>query len=204
MKPLSKFGSLSAFLFFSILLHIFIFLMLFWTERREPVDASWSGGLGEGASVTYVDLDDFFTPAKFSPTKSTSAQGPQKYFLKNKITHQKKSWGRGSSSTPAGGMGSGLDATGQVSTDPSVVMALIRKKIREKQRYPQIALDNDWTGTTKVGFQISEDGSLKFIKILHGSGYDILDEAAIKAVRNAVPLPYFSQSIAMSLEFKIE
>lgn len=202
MKSRLKFGPLSVFLFLSIFFHGFLFLFLFWTEKQqESLNTSWSGGFGDGQELTYVDLDDFFTPTKsISESKIT-----KKPTTKTATTpKQKKSWGLGSSSTPAGGTGSGLDAVGQASVDSSRVIALIRKKIREQQKYPQVARDNDWTGTTQVGFQIDVDGSLKFVQVLKGSGHAVLDGAAIKAVRNAVPLPYFPDPMALSLEYKIE
>lgn len=199
MKPRLKFSPLSAFLFLSIFLHGFLFLFLFWTECHEPLEASWSGGLGDSTGITYVNLDDFFSPAK-SISESKINQKPT---TKTTTPKTKKTWGMGSSSTPAGGMGSGLDK-GQTSANSSLVIALIRKKIREQQKYPQIARDHDWTGTTQVGFQIDVDGSLKFVQVLQGSGHDVLDGAAIKAVKNAAPLPYFPEPMALSLEYKIE
>lgn len=194
-----KLRPLSVFLFFSVLLHVFLFLFLIWTEDRQSIDASWSGGLGDGSDLTYVDLEDFFSPAK-SISGNKTIQKPEK----KTTVSQKKSWGVGSSLTPAGGVGPGLDAVGQVSADSTHVIARIRKKIRAKQKYPQIALDHNWTGITKVGFQINEDGSLKFIKILNSSGYEILDEAAVKAVKSAAPLPYFSDPIALPIGLDID
>jgi TonB family protein len=49
--------------------------------------------------------------------------------------------------------------------------------------YPRVALENGWQGTTLLRVQVLADGTCGEMEILKSSGHEILDEAALKAVR---------------------
>jgi len=52
----------------------------------------------------------------------------------------------------------------------------------DRPPYPQIALDNAWSGTVILIADIAPDGTVISSKIQHSSGYDILNDAAQKQV----------------------
>lgn len=65
--------------------------------------------------------------------------------------------------------------------------ALMRKAIDLVWAYPYEAVRKGLTGTVDVTFTINNDGKLKDIKVLDSSGYKILDDALVNAIRQASP-----------------
>jgi protein TonB len=65
--------------------------------------------------------------------------------------------------------------------------AELRSAIQAAVRYPQAARMMQLTGKTLVGFDF-RDGTVSQIRVLQSSGADLLDQAALDAVRNA-PYP---------------
>jgi protein TonB len=66
-----------------------------------------------------------------------------------------------------------------------VVSSLVAKK----KVYPRMALTRRWQGTADLKLQIAADGNLKALSVAHSSGFEILDEQAMKMVKDAMPLP---------------
>ena len=48
---------------------------------------------------------------------------------------------------------------------------------------------NGWEGRVLVEMRLEGDGSLTAVRLLEGSGYPVLDDATIVAVRRASPFP---------------
>ncbi|MGC8702415.1 MAG: energy transducer TonB [Thiomonas sp.] len=65
--------------------------------------------------------------------------------------------------------------------------AELRSAIQAAVRYPQAAKMMQLTGKTLVGFDF-QDGTVSHLRVLTSSGADLLDHAALDAVRNA-PYP---------------
>lgn len=122
----------------------------------------------------------------------------------SKTGGQIKNSGVGTSDTPAGGVGPGLDPDGVISQIAPGVLAAIRKKILKNKVYPAIARENRWTGVVRLRFKIDESGNLESVRVRKGSGHDALDDAAVQTVKAAVPLPYYPDEIALSLEYQLE
>jgi TonB family protein len=55
--------------------------------------------------------------------------------------------------------------------------------------YPDEAIAKKEEGTVAVGFKFARDGTVLDAWIEHGSGYPLLDDAALKMVRAASPIP---------------
>ena len=66
---------------------------------------------------------------------------------------------------------------------------IISAKIKQHEEYPQVAKRRHWEGTTVVQLQFTPEGRVADISVVEKSGHDILDEAAVKMIRNAAPLP---------------
>jgi len=73
----------------------------------------------------------------------------------------------------------------------------IRKKIEANKIYPDIARKMGIEGAAEIEFTLNQNGSLKGIKILKTSGSKILDNAAINAVKSALPLPPIPAKLKM-------
>jgi protein TonB len=67
--------------------------------------------------------------------------------------------------------------------------AVVSSVVAKKKVYPRMALMRRWQGTTDLKLQIAADGNVKALSVAHSSGFDILDEQAVKMVKDAMPLP---------------
>lgn len=73
--------------------------------------------------------------------------------------------------------------------------ARIKRQIELVWNYPNEAQRKGITGELTLRFQISRDGNLTNIRLINGSGYNILDEAALQAVKSAAPYYPFPVTI---------
>ena len=67
--------------------------------------------------------------------------------------------------------------------------AYIRDKILKNISYPILARRMGWQGKVQVSFIIASDGSVKDIRIIQSSGFEILDRKAIETVKETAPFP---------------
>ncbi|WP_456434284.1 TonB family protein [Thermosulfuriphilus sp.] len=68
-------------------------------------------------------------------------------------------------------------------------LALIRSRIEAHKRYPWSSRTRGEEGRVKVLFVISTEGRLLSLRLLESSGYKLLDEAALRAIKKAAPFP---------------
>ena len=66
---------------------------------------------------------------------------------------------------------------------------IISAKIKQHEEYPPVAKRRHWEGTTVVQLRLTPEGKVTDIAIVERSGHEILDEAAVKMIRKASPLP---------------
>ncbi|HEX9190513.1 MAG TPA: energy transducer TonB [Candidatus Deferrimicrobiaceae bacterium] len=67
--------------------------------------------------------------------------------------------------------------------------AYIRDAIQQGIAYPAMARKMGWEGRVVVAFLVLSDGSVRDVRVVHGSGHPALDRGAVEAVRNAAPFP---------------
>jgi protein TonB len=65
----------------------------------------------------------------------------------------------------------------------------ISARIKKFEEYPPVAKRRHWEGTTVVQLRLTAEGKVTDIAVVEKSGYEILDEAAVKMIRRASPLP---------------
>jgi periplasmic protein TonB len=63
----------------------------------------------------------------------------------------------------------------------------LKIKIESVLTYPELAAREGYQGTLYVRFDILRNGSLGDVEVLQGSGFPILDNAAVRAIRSAAP-----------------
>jgi protein TonB len=83
-------------------------------------------------------------------------------------------------------------------TDPDTVMAnnktdkplikLLSRATSKKLAYPKSAQDFHVTGKTNVRFYLTPDGQVSDVTLVGSSGSDVLDEAALNAIRAISPV----------------
>lgn len=72
----------------------------------------------------------------------------------------------------------------------------IKQQIERSWRYPAQAARKGMAGQLTLQFQISRDGNLLGVNLVDNSGFEILDVAAVKAVKEAAPYYPFPVTIS--------
>lgn len=67
----------------------------------------------------------------------------------------------------------------------------MKTRIEFYWEYPSLAARNGWQGNLRINFRINRDGSVSDVSLERSSGYPMLDDAAMTAVRLAAPFPPF-------------
>lgn len=94
-----------------------------------------------------------------------------------------------------GGMVGGEGSGGAPPPPPEPVparpadVASVRSAIARTLEVPALARRHGWSGKVVVGFVLAADGSVSELALRQSSGFKMLDEAALEAVRRAVPFP---------------
>jgi protein TonB len=73
--------------------------------------------------------------------------------------------------------------------------ARIKRQIELVWDYPDEAERRRITGQLTLRFQISRDGNLMNVRLINGSGHNVLDKAALQAVKSAAPYYPFPVTI---------
>lgn len=63
----------------------------------------------------------------------------------------------------------------------------LKVKVESVLAYPELAALSGYQGTLYILFDIMKDGSLGRLEVLKSSGYKILDDEALRAIRTAAP-----------------
>jgi protein TonB len=71
----------------------------------------------------------------------------------------------------------------------------IRERIRSKWVYPRPAGERGIEGERLIEFYIAKDGRLELVELRHSSCAQILDDAALTAVKLAQPFPPVPDSL---------
>jgi protein TonB len=80
---------------------------------------------------------------------------------------------------------------------------LVSGAVAKKKVYPRLALMRRWQGTAQLKLQVAADGSLRSVNLVQSSGFEVLDDQAIKMVKDAMPLPNLPDSLR-GREFAID
>lgn len=67
-------------------------------------------------------------------------------------------------------------------------LEMVKLRIEQHKRYPQQAQERQIQGRVPVSFVITPEGEARDIKVITPQ-HELLDEAALKAIRDAVPFP---------------
>ncbi len=73
-------------------------------------------------------------------------------------------------------------------TDYSWLATTLWKRVHELKRYPSKAAADRLEGDVLLAAVVHADGAIAEIRVTESSGYPLLDQAAVEAVRNASPL----------------
>ena len=82
----------------------------------------------------------------------------------------------------------------------------IRDSILGNLQYPMLARRRGWSGQVELAFTIAPDGQVHDLKVLTSSGFPILDEQAMTAIRRSAPFrpaPPVVASLVMPVTFRL-
>jgi len=79
---------------------------------------------------------------------------------------------------------------------------LVREHLEAFKYYPSSARRRGIEGLVEVGFTLIHDGAANQVSVLHGSGYAVLDHAALETVYRAQPFPIENGKYRFRLRFK--
>lgn len=71
----------------------------------------------------------------------------------------------------------------------------VRQQIVRVKKYPSAARKFSMEGTVHLAFTILSNGKIESVEVTRSSGCEILDQAAVLAIKNAAPFPPFPKSI---------
>lgn len=80
---------------------------------------------------------------------------------------------------------------------------LLRQRIENAKHYPAMARRLGMEGTVHVEFQIARDGSIETLNVVKSSGYPLLDEASVQAIKRAAPLPIVPGKIRVPISYRL-
>lgn len=85
-----------------------------------------------------------------------------------------------------------------------MIIKILHQAISATQHYPEIAAELNQQGTVTVKFLLFPDGHLSDIAILKSSGFTVLDEAALLAVRSISPAKNAGSYLQKSEFFSVD
>lgn len=88
--------------------------------------------------------------------------------------------------------------------DVTIILAEIRRRIESKKTYPLLARRNGWEGSVLVEIELGGDGELEGVRLLHESGFPVLDRATLAAVKKAVPFPPLAGKVRVPVSYRLD
>ena len=101
-------------------------------------------------------------------------------------------------------MGTGIGGDPGFGIIPPEQWSLIVSAIERTKNYPRLARERGIEGEVRLRFKINAEGAVEKIEILESSGSDILDNASVRAVYRAVPLPAVSGWIEIPMKYVLK
>ena len=95
-----------------------------------------------------------------------------------------------------------MSAQAPSSIDDAKQESLVRNHLEQFKFYPASARRRGIVGEVEVAFELHAKGQANMLKVLTASGYRVLDEAALEAVRRAVPFPVERGAFHFKLLFR--
>jgi len=111
----------------------------------------------------------------------------------------------GSAPLPASVLASGARGVAQRPTpDAPAVAALLRRALKRHFRYPPLALQNAWQGRVVLHVRVASNGWVSEARVVHGSGFRVLDRAARRTAKAIGRLPAARPLLAgQALSFQV-
>ncbi len=147
------------------------------STKEPPTEERSGGGAREAAEAPAPIALAPAGPATGGATGAESAAGAPDASRTDGTPAAAEAWGPRSVATEGGSV-------------PGRAYGFIRSVIQQGVSYPVVARRMGWEGRVIVAFRILQDGTVRDIRVVEGSGHAVLDRSAVEAVRSASPFPH--------------
>ena len=174
----------------SLALHSLLLLpFAHWATQEDGLGktAGPMAASGNAGAVNLASLQMFTEPEKPKPQPKKKGVGKKKKVVKKKITKKAKPQVAATGAKKSGENRLG----GEQGTAGKMALAAIRTQLKKGLIYPDSARSRGMEGKVMMSFALSKTGELSEIRIKNGSGYVLLDRAAmltLKRIRLALQL----------------
>jgi protein TonB len=173
----------------------------------------WSGGMRApvtpGAElVVEISLSEAIKPAKAQKEKAVikpaeiQKAAPQRPVKSKVVANKVPEPEQQENMVPAQILQATTRQSMALDNDHSARKSLIRNHLERFKYYPASAHRRGITGEVEVAFELNDQGEAGELKILSGSGYTVLDRAALETVRRAEPFPADGGDFQFRLHFR--
>ena len=165
-----------------------------------PVDSiKVAKGENQPVCLTTSSLSDF-------GNDSDSPGGYEK--PENSATSGRKAFSRNDGSGAGMGFGENSRGSGGGAAGDTYLM-MVRSKIEQHKIYPRQASLRQIQGTVIIHFIITLEGIIKGVDVVQSSGFTVLDQAGLKAVKDASPFPrppveFFQTAVSIKVPIVFE
>jgi protein TonB len=97
--------------------------------------------------------------------------------------------------------GDGRGQTGEISL---AQWQLVHSALEKAKTYPRVARERGIEGVVLVRFKVLPSGEIERVDIIKSSGSDILDEASIRTVYRAAPMPYVNGWVEVPMSYVLK
>lgn len=110
---------------------------------------------------------------------------------------------------PAPAAGTSTNAIPVMAADEAYRQAnfiAIRNSILGKLHYPLLARRRGWSGQVEISFTITPDGNIRDLRVLTSSGFSLLDDEVLTAIRQTAPFsppPQVAANLIMPITFRL-
>ena len=100
--------------------------------------------------------------------------------------------------------GAGRDGSETIGFIAPDQWAVIESAIEKSKKYPRLARERGIQGVVHVRFKLTTSGDVETVEIVKSSGYDILDDASVRTVYRAVPMPYVNGWVEVPIAYVLK
>jgi TonB family protein len=81
---------------------------------------------------------------------------------------------------------------------------MLQSALEKAKNYPRLARERGIEGTVLVRFRVLRSGEVREVRVVKSSGAAILDEASVKTVNSAGPMPYVDGWIEVPMVYQLQ
>jgi protein TonB len=80
----------------------------------------------------------------------------------------------------------------------------LHSAIERAKTYPRFAREHGIEGTVLVRFKVLPTGDIETVRVIKSSGAQILDDASVRTVYRAAPMPYVNGWVEVPMVYELK